>query len=251
LGDSVVAARGDTDDANRYYGAAAVLRRIPVFDTITIVVDGAPMAFDAVALAVVDSGSATTCLMPPMDDDHDAGYECPWGFPRETHTLFAWQPDQPPHIVQLVASADSGAVGRPGAAPRTAGDSAAGDSATFKLRVPARLKYFSGQGGVSWGESGVQQNAVTPTTQPCPTPADSGTSADVAGTDREGHGWGGSHIDAVACRVAGFVFQMDAVVTPPPAGWAGSSNTGTHTIHLAPATVPGAYVVIGAPPSGR
>ena len=248
MGDSVVAAHGDSDDANRFYGAAAVLQRAPVFDTITILVDNVPQTFNAVALAVDDTLGPAACPMPPMDNSHDAEYECPFGFPRVTHTLFAWQPGQPAHIIQLVAMSDSGVIGLP---RFTRGDSASADSASHDsasvdsatralLPIPARLKYFNGAGGTWWGTSGTQQNSVTPGTAPCPTPKDS-TGADSSGRG-EHHGF---HVPPAACVMADFTFQFTGTVGVPGVSWQANNATGTHTVSLALAHVPGAYVALG------
>lgn len=251
MGDSVVAAQGDSDDAGRFYGAAAVLRRVPVYDTITVLVDSVPMTFNAVALAVDDTGS-TACPMPPMDDGHDQAYECPWGAPRMTHTLFAWQPGHPPHIIQLVASSDSGAIGLPQmmhGGPQ--GDSASRDTTGAVPAVPARLKYFDGAGGIWWGSAGAQQNTVVPNGQPCPTPVDS-SAADSAASgssshgDREGHGWGnGSHMGSASCQMAAFTFQFNGTVDVPPVAWGRNLASGTHTVSLSATAVPGAYITVG------
>jgi hypothetical protein len=237
LGDSVTAAHGDTDAAGRYYGAAAVLRRVPVFDTVTIVIDGVPTAFDAVALVVDDTGGPAICPIPPVDDASDMPYECPWGFPRMTRTLFAWQPDRVPHIVQLVALSDSGAIGLPSAL-RPEGDSALID-------VPARLKYFDGAGGFWWGTAGSQTNSVTATGLPCPSPADTAAAGSSASPDRDGHGWGRLQMATVTCQMASFSFAFSGTVSVPPflRGW--NSATGTHTVALAASSVPGAYVTLG------
>ncbi len=266
MGDSVVAQHGDTDAANRFYGAAAVLRRIPVFDTITITIDSVPMTFNAVALDVADTGSTTMCPMPPMDNDGDAEFLCPWGRPHDTRTLFAWQPGQPPHIVQLVAVNDSSAIGLPGrwrwmsgGDTTTSMDSTSTDSAgsSVVFRIPARLKYFSGDGtGIWWGSDGSQMNSVTPNGKPCPTPSDT-TAADSTssgdrggfGGGREGHGWGGLHINSVSCQMADFTFQFAGTVRVPPLSWwHHNTASGTHTLSLDASSVPGAYVIIGIGP---
>ncbi|HVA58809.1 MAG: hypothetical protein WBQ26_00755 [Gemmatimonadaceae bacterium] len=237
LGDSVTAVHGDTDDAGRYYGAAAVLRRVPVFDTITIMVDHAPMTFDAVALAVDDTGSLAGCPIPPMDDDSDAQYECPWGMPRMTRTLFAWQPGDARHIVQIVALADTGAIGLPpfGRPPR---------SDTAGIAVPARLKYFDGAGGTWWGSAGSQSNSVTPNGQPCPAPADTARSDSSASPDRDGHHWGHMQMATVTCQMASFSFAFTGTVSVPPVAWARNTAAGSHSISLATSSVPGAYVTL-------
>ena len=272
MGDSVVAQHGDSDAANRFYGVAALLRRVPVFDTITITVDSEPMMFNAVALDVTDTGGTGLCPMPPMDNDGDAQFLCPWGRPHSTRTLFAWQPGQPPHIVQLVAVNDSSAIGLPGrwrwfaagSDTMTTHDSTGTDStgsiATFL--VPARLKYFSGDGsGIWWGSDGSQMNAVTPNGQACPTPGDTtasdSTSSDSTssgnrggfGGEREGHGWGGLHINSVSCQMADFTFQFTGTVrVPPVTWWHHNTASGTHSISLDASHVPGAYVTIGLGP---
>ena len=266
MGDSVVAAHGDSDAANRYYGAAAVLRRVPVFDTITITIDSVPMTFNAVALAVTDTGSSsTTCPMPPMDNDRDAQFDCAWGMPHNTYTLFAWQPGQPPHIVQLVASSDSSSIGLPGrwrwGMDTTTADSTSADTTAngaVVIRLPARLKYFSGDGsGIWWGSDGYQMNSATPNGTACPkdtTAADStstdSTSAD-RGTygDREGHGWGGLHMNSASCQMADFTFQFAGTVRVPPVlWWNRNSASGTHSISLAASSVPGAYITLSFSP---
>jgi hypothetical protein len=259
MGDSVVAQHGDSDAANRYYGAAALLRRVPAFDTVTIDIDSVPMSFDAVALAVVDTDSTGICPMPPMDDDRDAQFECPWGAPRSTRTLFAWQPGHPPHIIQLVASADSSGIGLPGrwrwimgGSDTTTTDSAS--MATFVL--PARLKYFSGDGsGIWWGSDGSQMSSATPNGQPCPvdTAASDSTSTDSASADRggyggmrDGHGWGGFHMSTASCQMADFTFQFAGTVRVPPViWWHDNTASGTHTLSLDASKVPGAYVTVG------
>ncbi|MGH7669568.1 MAG: hypothetical protein ACRENQ_08730 [Gemmatimonadaceae bacterium] len=265
MGDSVVAQHGDSDAANRYYGAAAVLRRVPVFDTITISIDSVPMTFNAVALDVTDSGSTDLCPMPPMANGADAQFLCPWGMPHSTRTLFAWQPGHPPHIVQLVATADSSAIGLPGlwrwiaagADTTTTMDSTstagAGTGAIAAFRVPAQLEYFSGDGtGIWWGSNGTQMNSVTPNGNPCGTPSDStasdsSSSANAgANANREGYGWGGLHISSVSCQMADFSFQFAATVRVPPINWwHHNTASGTHTVSLDPSHVPGAYVTIG------
>ncbi len=244
LGDSVTAAHGDTDAAGRYYGAAAVLRRVPVFDTITIMIDGVPMAFDAVALVVDDTGGPATCPIPPVDDGSDTPYECPWGLPRMTTTLFAWQPGNAPHIVQLVASSDSGAIGLPlGRRPQ-------GDSALTS--VPARLKYFDGAGGTWWGSAGSQNNSVTPNGQPCTAPSDTSAADSSANPDRDGHRWGQLQMATAACQMASFSFAFSGTVSVPPVARASNTATGSHTISLAAgSSVPGAYVTLGLPLRGR
>ncbi|MDE3152160.1 MAG: hypothetical protein KGL93_07925 [Gemmatimonadota bacterium] len=261
MGDSVVAAHGDSDAATRYYGAAAVLRRIPAFDTITITIDSVPMQFNAVGLAVTDSGGPATCPMPPMDDDRDAAYECPWGIPHTTRTLFAWQPGHPPHIIQLVATSDSGAIGLPNR--HRSGDGASDTTtatvstdSTGALLIPARLKYFSGDGtGVWWGTSGSQMNAVQANTTPCPkdtsaadsTSTDSTSSADRGGMggDREGHGWNGLHMATASCQTATLTFAFSGTVSLPPVDWwHRNTASGTHTISLAASSVPGASVTM-------
>ncbi len=264
LGDSVVAAHGDSDAANRYYGAAAVLRRAPVFDTITIDIDSVPMQFNAVALAVDDTGGPSACPVPPMDNDADAQFECPWGMPRATYTLFAWQPGQPPHIVQLTASVDSSSIGLPGrwrwGMDTTTADTTSADTTStgaLIIRIPARLKYFAGDGtGIWWGSDGYQVNTVTPSGTPCPVDtaaADTTSSSDSASTNRagygwsrEGHGWGGLHINSASCQLAGFTFEFAGTVRVPPLNWWNHNTaTGTHTISLASSSVPGAYVTLG------
>jgi hypothetical protein len=251
MGDSVVAERGDSSEANRYYGAAAVLRRVPVFDTITIMVDSVPMTFNAVALAVDDTGGAAACPMPPMDDDQDAQYDCPWGAPRMSRTLFAWQSDSLPHIVQLVAMSDSGAVGLPTLSERQHHDSTT-DSSSASAGIPARLKYFAKGSGIWWGTAGYQHNAVTPNGQACPTPSDSAAAADTTSHgDREGHGWGQFHMTNANCQMAAFTFDFAATVSVPPVDWwHRNSASGTHTISLAASQVPGAYVTLSAPMAG-
>lgn len=247
MGDSVTAEHGDSDEANRYYGAAAVLRRVPVFDTITIMVDSVPMTFDAVALAVNDTGGPAGCPMPPMDDDQDAQYECPWGAPRMTRTLFAWQADSLPHIVQLVAVNDSGAIGLPSFAWFAHHDSAADSVAA----IPARLKYFARGSGIWWGTGGYQHNTVTPNGQPCPTPSDSAAADTASRGDREGHGWGAFHMIDAGCQMADFSFDFAGIVSVPPVNWwHRNSATGTHTVSLAVSKVPGAYVTLAFPMMG-
>lgn len=269
MGDSVTAQHGDSDAANRFYGAAAVLRRVPVFDTITISIDSVPMTFNAVALDVTDSGTTDLCPMPPMANGADAQFLCPWGRPNTTRTLFAWQPGHPPHIVQLVATSDSGAIGLPGqwrwiaagtdtmttmdstSTGSTAGGG--GGSAVVTFRIPARLEYFSGDGtGVWWGSNGTQMNSVTPNGQPC-RPASDSTASDSSSSgnlgpnvNREGHGWGGLHINSVSCQMADFKFQFAGTVrVPPVTWWHHNTANGAHTISLDPSHVPGAYVTIG------
>jgi len=260
MGDSVVAAHGDSDAATRFYGAAAVLKRVPVFDTIAITIDSVPTTFNAVALVVNDSGGPATCPMPPMDDDRDAAYECAWGIPHTTRTLFAWQPGQPPHIIQLVATSDSGAIGLPN--HRASGSSWSGTTGTVTgtptgtLIIPARLKYFSGDGsGIWWGTDGTQMNAVQPNGQPCPkdtTAADS-TSTDSTSPDRggmmgggrEGHGWHGLHMNTASCQMADLTFAFSGTVSVPPVSWwQRNTASGTHTISLDASSVPGAYVTL-------
>ncbi len=242
MGDSVVAQHGDSDESNRYYGAAAVLRRVPVFDTITIMVDSVPMTFNAVALAVDDTGGPSGCPMPPMDDDRDAQYECPWGTPHMTRTLFAWQTDSLPHIVQLVAVSDSGAIGLPrfgGAQHSSTGTD------TASMAIPARLKYFSRGDGIWWGTAGTQQNSVTPNSKPCPAPSDSAAADTSSRGDREGHGWGQFHMANVACQMADFTFDFAGTVSVPPVNWwHRNTASGTHTVSLSAAKVPGAYIIL-------
>jgi hypothetical protein len=255
MGDSVVAEHGDSDAANRFYGAAAVLRRIPVFDTITITIDSQPMMFNAVALAVEDTGAVGACLMPPMDDDRDGEFECPRGLRHPTHTLFAWQPGHPPHIVELVATSDSSSIGLPGRWHWEMGTSdsmtTVGDS-TF--RIPARLKYFAGSEGrgIFWGSEGTQMNTLQASGDACPTPTDT-TAADSTSADRDGsgdgghdgHDWDGIHINAVSCQTAAFTFQFSATVRRPPVSWWDHNTaSGTHTISLDASTVPGALVTL-------
>ena len=266
MGDSVVAAHGDSDAANRFYGAAAVLRRVPVFDTITITIDSVPTTFNAVALAVADTGTSTACPMPPMDNDRDAQFECPWGMPHSTYTLFAWQPGQPPHIVQLVASADSSGIGLPGrwhwGMDTTTTDSTSADTTSagiVSMLIPARLKYFSGDGsGIWWGSNGWQMNTVKPNGTPCPTDTaaadststDSTSSANRGGWgEREGHGWGGLHMNSASCQMADFTFQFAGTVRVPPVRWWNTNTaSGTHTISLDASSVPGAYVTLSYAP---
>ncbi len=250
MGDSVVAARGDSGEAIRYYGAAAVLRRVPVFDTITIMVDSVPMTFDAVAIAVNDTGGPAGCPMPPMDDDQDAQYECPWGTPHMTRTLFAWQADSLPHIVQLVAMSDSGAIGLPAFGEHQRGDSSA-DSVSS---IPARLKYFARGSGIWWGTAGTQHDSVAPNGNPCPvdTAAADSASADTASHhEREGHGWGQFTMTNANCQMADFSFDFEGTVSVPPVDWwHRNSASGTHTISLAASKVPGAYLTLGVPMGG-
>lgn len=262
MGDSVVAAHGDSDAATRFYGIAAVLKRAPVFDTITINIDSVPMTFDAVAVAVNDSGGPATCPMPPMDDDRDAAYECPGLLPHMSRTLVAWQPGDPPHIVQLVAMADSGDIGLPfrhgfgdGAA-----DTATTDSGVVTFKIPARLKYYDGGDGKYWGTAGTQQNSVAPNGQACPTPTDTtaadsastdSTSTDRASADREGHSWGGRNAGTVACQMADFTFQFSGTTSVPPVSWwHRNTASGTHTISLDASKVPGAYLTLTITPMG-
>ncbi len=263
MGDSVVAAHGDSDAATRFYGIAAVLMRAPVFDTITIKIDSVPMTFDAVAVAVNDSGGPTTCPMPPMDDDRDAAYECPGLLPHMTRTLVAWQPGDPPHIVQLVAMADTGAIGLPFGHGFGFGgaDSAGRDTGAVTLKIPARLKYYDGGPGKYWGTAGTQQNSVAPNGQACPTPPDTAaadttskdsTSADRAGRHHEGHSWSSAdNVGTVACQMADFNFKFSGTVgVPPVSWWQRNTASGTHTISLDASKVPGAYLTLTMTPMG-
>ncbi len=247
MGDSVVAAHGDSGEAIRYYGAAAVLRRVPAFDTITIMVDSVPMTFNAVAIAVNDTGGPAGCPMPPMDDDRDAEFECPWGTPHMTRTLFAWQADSLPHIVQLVAMSDSSAIGLPRFGDRQHDDSAV-DSVSS---IPARLKYFARGSGVWWGTAGTQLDSVAPNGTPCPvdtTAADSASADGASHHEREGHGWGQFTVTNANCQMADFSFAFAGIVSVPPVNWwHRNSATGTHTISLVASTVPGAYLTLGLP----
>jgi hypothetical protein len=250
LGDSATTVHGDTESAIRFYGAAAVLRRVPAFATITIMVDSVPTTFDAVALAVDDADASVACRVPPSDDDTGAPSDCSRGMAAFTRTLFAWEPGNPAHVLQLVATADSGSIGSPGRRRAQPGDIATGDSAdTPTVLEPAHLAYFD-RAGVAWsGSAGYEHNAVTVGSDPCAQPSGSAVAIEAAYPVRRE--WGPYSMATVPCHVAMFGFVVAGTVTVPQRRWVTNSATATHTLSLVSLAIPGAYITLGAPFTDR
>jgi hypothetical protein len=245
LGDSVMASGGTSADAAPFYGAAGVVGLVPEISTLSIKVDGADVKFNTIAIAVeISGGPMIACPLPPTSTGWAAPYVCPWGIPRLTRTLFAWQPGRPTQIVTLVAMVDSGPIGTPlplpyaGAnlGPFTPRDSATSAAAAAAVPIPAHLEFWDA-GHLWWGIGGTQTNSVRPNGKECPPPPTATADAPRAGVIPRG-----------SCQLADFTFSFSGKVSAPPFPWRANGKVGTtsaattHELVLGRATLTGAYL---------
>ncbi len=248
-GDSAVAVDGDSGAANRYYGAASVLRRHPAFDTVMIVVDGSPANYDAVALAVADSMGPGACQVGRMAQAPAARSECRRGSPRPTYTLFAWRAARERQIVQLVVPSGADGAGGLPVRRQAASDSMSSDRTwTAHQGLPARLTYTIGRGGARWGPVSSQQSAVMMVGPACAMPHEVPQAAGVANVEAAGDGL---HIRNVACQQAGFFFAFVGTIIAPADAWGAETASTTHVLWMALSRVPGAYLTLGALGAGH
>ena len=185
------------------------------------------------------------CPLPMTGSTAAAPFVCPWGIPRVTRTLFAWQPDRPTRIVTLVAMVDSGPLATPspiaiagfgsgtvtGIGTATPFDSATSILSAILRPIPAHLEYWDGAGAVWWGTTGTQRNSVKPNGRACPAPPTATANAPRTGV-----------IPRSNCQLADFTFSFSGMVGVPPIVLRNNAASGTHTISLSSLAVTGVYL---------
>jgi len=245
MGDSVIAAGGSASDAAPFYGAAGLAGLSSAVATVSVSIDGTPTTLSAIASAVeISGGPMIACPVPLTEPTAAAPFLCPWGIPRVTRTIFAWDPAKPARIVTLVATVDSGPIGTPtpvvvvgsggrstiGVGTTALIDSGTGTAAAVLRPIPAHLEYADGTGSVWWGISGTQRNTVMPNGKPCPPPPTAAKEAPRPGV-----------IPASVCGLADFTFSFNGKVAAPPIAFPRNAATGTHTVSLGAASLTGIY----------
>ena len=142
MSDSIVRSGGDTSIAGAYASLGEAIRKGLRVSPVTIVVDGAPLAFMATAQSMT--------VIPPC-----TGY-CTLTMPAPLRSFVAWLPSDPRRVVQVTSVTDLESIGaylNPTFAPAAS--------------PMASLIYFDGRGGTYFGTSGTQHFSMTPTETPC------------------------------------------------------------------------------------
>lgn len=250
-GDSALAVDGDSAAANRYYGAASVLRRHPAFDTVMIVVDGSPANFNAVALAVADSMGAGACPAGRAAQAPAARSECRRGSPRTTYTLFAWRAVGEREIVQVVAPAVADESAEWPVRTQAASDSAGSTrSLAARQALPARLTYSAGRRGAWRGRVNSHTNVVAMAGRACVMLPNGAAAARAAGVGPAGS-VGGLDARGASCQQDGFIFAFEGTIVAPPGAWGAGPGSTTHVVWMAPSHVSGAYLTVGTSVASR
>jgi hypothetical protein len=247
MADSTYSVHGDSATADRYSSVAAVLRRVPGFDTVTMVINGTIRNFEAIAIVMVDSAGSASCPASLASEDRGPIDGCSRrsSSPRLRYTLFAWVPGQPRQMIELVAWSDSATFGASSGGSRESGYSAESDgSAPRRIPVSASLTYFSRR-GIEWqATSGSQHSVVSPSVRACSTPVDRDSPSDRQVIVMRGEaGVNGSRVSAAPCRLATFIFDFSGTIAAPSGAWGIDTTAGPHVTWMAPMHVRGAYVM--------
>lgn len=204
LADSVTRTGGDADMSSAYAGIAGLLRTGGHVTPITLTIDGTATTFIAAAATfettINDCPKGAYCFAPP------ATYV--------THSLIAWDRDNPKRLVQLSSASNDEQVG------------AILDPSALKLYARmASLIYMDGAGHTFLGINGTQHFDVTKSATPCPVPTDSMK----AGYLRPN----------VTCTLADHTVSFSGTLEPSPFQLVSNVAKVQHTISMSAQTVAG------------
>lgn len=215
LADSVTRNGGDANVGSAYSAIAGALRVGGRVAPIALSIDGVATTFIATASTfestVNDCPPGAQCFAPPVT--------------YSSHSLIAWDKDNPKRLVQLSSFSNDDPIG-----------AILNPSALALYARTASLIYMDGAGGTYIGTSGTQSFAVTKSDVPCPSPVDSGKIGYLRPNG--------------TCTLADHGVSFSGKVEPSPFLVTGNTAAGTHTIAMASQTVPGTRlsVMLTIPP---